>query len=82
MTHKRAILHPTIRNAIDWQDVNEGTPGDLPPGRIGVYTARGERVAHVGQYSWVSDTYRRRFRPPTNVSTTKRASSAIRTLRR
>lgn len=46
-THKRAILHPTIRDAIDWQDVHEGQPGALPAGRVAVIRADGSRAGHV-----------------------------------
>lgn len=45
---KIAIPHATIRDAIDWKDVNEGTPGDCPPGRIPVIRSNGLRAGHVG----------------------------------
>lgn len=48
MCNKRAVYDHETRNAVKWVDVNDGTPGDCPEGRIPVINRRGERVAHMG----------------------------------
>ncbi len=51
MTHKIAIPHATIRDAIDWKDVHEDPPGTLAPGRIPVIRKDGVRVGHVSHHA-------------------------------
>lgn len=48
---KRAIAHPTIRDAIDWQEIDTRDPGDCPAGRVPVIRADGSRAGHVGGHS-------------------------------
>lgn len=48
---RRAILHPTIRDAVTWKEVHEQEPGLTPPGRIPVIRQDGSRAGHVGHSS-------------------------------
>lgn len=59
---KRAILHPTIRNAIDWQEMRDPVVGKLPEGRIAV-VVNGERMAHVSHKAGPSVAQRLINRP-------------------
>lgn len=46
---KHAVLHPTQRDAIAWQeDAPEKEIGKTPEGRVAVVRRDGVRVAHVG----------------------------------
>lgn len=49
---KRAVLHPTERDSITWQDeISAREPGQIPAGRVPVIRQDGSRAGHVGHGS-------------------------------
>lgn len=51
---KKAVLHSSVRDAVDYVDVHEGEPGALPAGRIAVIRADGSRAGHVSHKAGAS----------------------------